>query len=107
MLGESYQRTEICTNALPTKNLSPAAGPTEFASRTMRVARKRIKGPDRQLFENRIARFDSFFPPRHLSIAPDLASTLSQDWKELMILMSEIRGHDFCAFSSSHMSVKT
>lgn len=105
-LGKSVPR-DLGDLLLSRSNPSPRSWLGQFASRTMRVARKKIKGPDRQLFENRIARFDSFFPPRHLSIAPDLASTLSQDWKELMILMSEIRGRDFCAFSSSHMSVKT
>jgi hypothetical protein len=41
--------------------------------------------------------FDSWFPSDRMTLEPDLARTLQQDWNELLARIGERRGRDFAA----------
>lgn len=80
-------------------NPSPRSWPGQLASRTLTAISARTRRRDRELLERRIARFDSLFPPRRLSLPFDLAEILAEDWNALLASVGEQRGRDFTQLS--------
>ena len=66
----------------------------------------KLAGSRRRLVKRRAYRLgaavDRFFPHRPVTIPPDLAAILEQDWSRLLDRIGERRGRDFSRYARAH-----